>query len=185
MEAIKLVAGALAPSISTDNPPAAIILKDAMLREKLALASLYSSIASVSTGFGAAHSLGISVASISASSHCEICAAFLPAVFDQYASLVEQDDENESMVFLGKLMQAILEILNLASNRNDPTLSTWFANALDVYNLADAQQLGFDDSMVKSVVDNATKRLEDATKTNTLFYRRDIHDIVQSGVRTT
>lgn len=60
-------------------------LKDIEMRERLSLASVYSSIASSSTGFGAAHSLGLTINSMSSTPHMEVCAAILPAVLDQYA----------------------------------------------------------------------------------------------------
>ena len=48
-----------------------------------------------------------------------------------------------------------------------------------IFDLSDAQDLGFEDSMIKYVVDGATSRMEDVAHKNKVLVRQDIDAIVQ------
>jgi alcohol dehydrogenase class IV len=80
-------------------------LNDLAFRERLSLASFYSSLVGASTGFGAAHALAIGVGGVSSDAlrHMEVCAALIPLVLRQYVALIEENDGDpvfESMVLL-------------------------------------------------------------------------------------
>ncbi|RQM24735.1 hypothetical protein B5M09_000615 [Aphanomyces astaci] len=78
-----------------------IHLNDIGFRERLSYASLCSSLVSLSTGFGAAHSLGIGVGGLSDSPHMQVCAAFIPLVITRYQTILadnQGDDHFDKLV---------------------------------------------------------------------------------------
>ena len=109
----------------------------------------------------------------------EICTAFVPAVLAQYAEIVQQNEKSESVIFLGKLMTAMLDALNASSHQSAPSLHAWFDHAIRHFDLATVDQLGFDESMTHSVIDNAMERMETAAKSNSVFVRQDLDAIIR------
>ncbi|RHY35276.1 hypothetical protein DYB32_000254 [Aphanomyces invadans] len=86
---------ATAEALSSPLQEGKMHLNDVGFRERLSYASLCSSLVSLSTGFGAAHSLGIGVGGLSDSPHMQVCAAFLPLVLARYEAIVTDNQGDE------------------------------------------------------------------------------------------
>ncbi|KDO27400.1 hypothetical protein SPRG_06987 [Saprolegnia parasitica CBS 223.65] len=174
LNGIRTAAEALAPPLKDGK----LHLNDLAFRERLSLASFYSSLASSATGFGAAHSVGIGVGGLSDTPHLQVCAAFLPLVFQRYESIL---DENAGDHHFDAL--AVHNVLSIVTGYKTETLSLWFAQVGLLFNIPDAHQLGFDDTLLTSIVDRATDRLEDcALRSSSLFEKEDIDSILQGAL---
>ncbi|RHY90808.1 hypothetical protein DYB35_012908 [Aphanomyces astaci] len=146
-----------------------IHLNDIGFRDRLSYASLCSSLVSLSTGFGAAHSLGIGVGGLSDSPHMQVCAAFIPLVITRYQTILA---DNQGDDHFDKLVRTY----SLHIEANGGRL-----------NIPDAHQLGFDDSLVQTIVDRATDRLEDcgngaSQDVTSVFEKTDLDTIMQGAV---
>ncbi|RHZ33142.1 hypothetical protein DYB37_004793 [Aphanomyces astaci] len=160
---------AAAEALATPLQDGKIHLNDIGFRERLSYASLCSSLVSLSTGFGAAHSLGIGVGGLSDSPHMQVCAAFIPLVITRYQTILA---DNQGDDHFDKLVRTY----SLHIEANGGRL-----------NIPDAHQLGFDDSLVQTIVDRATDRLEDcgngaSQDVTSVFEKTDLDTIMQGAV---
>ncbi|KAF0693307.1 Aste57867_15711 [Aphanomyces stellatus] len=176
---------AAAEALKTPLQDGKIHLNDVGFRERLSYASLCSSVVSLSTGFGAAHSLGIGVGGLSDTPHMQVCAAFLPLVMTRYQTVIDDNRGDEHFDKLKMRLDAVQNILHLVTGYKTNTLAEWFSHVGARFNLPDAHQLGFDDSLVQNIVDRATDRLEDCgdgRDVPTVLEKTDIDTIMQGAV---
>ncbi|OQR80702.1 hypothetical protein ACHHYP_17293 [Achlya hypogyna] len=158
-------------------------LNDLAFRERLSLASLYSSLASAATGFGAAHSVGIGVGGLSDTPHLQVCAAFLPLVFHRYEDILTENAGDSHFDSLKARLDAVHNVLSIVTGYKTDTLSQWFTQVGALFNIPDAHQLGFEDALLNSIVDRATDRLEDcAMRSSSVFEKDDIDSILQGAL---
>ncbi|ETW02250.1 hypothetical protein H310_05802 [Aphanomyces invadans] len=178
---------ATAEALSSPLQEGKMHLNDVGFRERLSYASLCSSLVSLSTGFGAAHSLGIGVGGLSDSPHMQVCAAFLPLVLARYEAIVTDNQGDEHFDNLKMRLEAVQNILHLVTKYKTATVSDWFSQVGCRLNLPDAHQLGFDDTLVQTIVDRATDRLEDCGNgagqdVSSVLEKADLDTIMQGAV---
>ncbi|OQR98876.1 hypothetical protein THRCLA_06650 [Thraustotheca clavata] len=179
LNGIRTVAEALASPLKDGK----LQLNDMGFRERLSLGSLYSSLASCATGFGAAHSVGIGVGGMSDTPHLQVCAAFLPLVIHRYETILEENAGDHHFDTLKARLEAVHKILTIVTSYKTETLSQWFTQVGCLLNIPDAHQLGFDDTLLTSIVDRATDRLEDcAIRSSSVLEKQDIDSIIQGAV---
>ncbi|ETV83704.1 hypothetical protein, variant 1 [Aphanomyces astaci] len=178
---------AAAEALATPLQDGKIHLNDIGFRERLSYASLCSSLVSLSTGFGAAHSLGIGVGGLSDSPHMQVCAAFIPLVITRYQTILADNQGDDHFDKLKMRLDAVQNILHVVTKFKTATLSDWFSQVGCRLNIPDAHQLGFDDSLVQTIVDRATDRLEDcgngaSQDVTSVFEKTDLDTIMQGAV---
>ncbi|CAK5022610.1 unnamed protein product [Aphanomyces euteiches] len=175
----------VAEALKTPLQEGKIHLNDVGFRERLSYASLCSSLVSLSTGFGAAHSLGIGVGGLSDTPHMQVCAAFLPLVMSRYQSVIDDNRGDSYFDSLHARLEAVQNILHLVTGFKTETLPEWFTQVGCRFDIPDAHQLGFDDSLVQTIVDRATDRLEDCGEkrsVTTVLEKTDLDTIMQGAV---
>lgn len=133
-------------------------LKSVGLRSKLALGSLLSGVAANSSGYGCAHAIAVSMGGISDLPHAQVASAFLPFVFDKYASLALENEGDAFFDALRAKLEHVADRLTTASGFQGASVGAWVRYVSSRFELPTTATLELDEGLVKGIVDRATER---------------------------
>uniref|UniRef100_A0AAV1UAU0 Alcohol dehydrogenase iron-type/glycerol dehydrogenase GldA domain-containing protein n=1 Tax=Peronospora matthiolae TaxID=2874970 RepID=A0AAV1UAU0_9STRA len=135
---------------------------DIALREQLALGSVYSGIATNSSGTGAAQALAVSTGGISDLPHAQVVTAFLPFVFDRYAELVDENAGDPFFDDLRKKLEIATDRLTAASGFQGNDVAAWLRYVITRFDLPTTSTLELEESLLDGLTDRAAQYQDDS-----------------------
>jgi alcohol dehydrogenase class IV len=181
LQGIDLIATAFAQPLVEGK----VNLKDVAFRELLALASLASGISANSSGRGVAHAIAVSMGGVSDVPHAHVASAFLPFVFDHYATLAQENEGDDFFDELREKLERVGDRLIAGSGFQGASVAAWLRYVAQRFALPNASTLELDEAVIKGIVDRAAQFQDDDLVTRpheAILEKDDIRAIVDNAV---